>query len=154
MAPQTTVWDKLSELVTSDEGKRELATLRSAYVDITQKLNKMAAVRRWARELSSCTQLVALKPAATVRSCPLECFSEQICIIFVQPQPAINWAQWSKEIDPKLVDQFKQTFESERAAFGGTNFGYLYHSGYPPAQGRASRPSCLTPGLLAENDRD
>jgi hypothetical protein len=59
VAPQTTVWDKLSELVTSDEGKRELATLRSAYVDITQKLNKMAAVRRWARGLSSCTQLVA-----------------------------------------------------------------------------------------------
>lgn len=44
VAPQTTVWDQLSELVTSDEGKRELATLRSAYVDITQKLNKMAAV--------------------------------------------------------------------------------------------------------------
>jgi hypothetical protein len=44
VAPTTTVWDDLSDLVTSDEGKRELATLRSTYVDIAQKLNSMAKV--------------------------------------------------------------------------------------------------------------
>lgn len=28
------------------------------------------------------------------------------------PEP-INWAAWSKEIDPKLVQEFKQAYESE-----------------------------------------
>ncbi|EFN57368.1 hypothetical protein CHLNCDRAFT_56064 [Chlorella variabilis] len=71
VAPQTTVWDELSDLVTSDDGKRELATLRSSYVDIAQKLTGMA-----------------------------------------KTQPAIKWADWSKEIDPKLVQQFKQAYET------------------------------------------
>ena len=45
VATKANIWDELGELVTSDEGKRELATLRSTYADISQKLAKMAAVR-------------------------------------------------------------------------------------------------------------
>lgn len=45
VATRTTIWDELGELVTSDEGKRELATLRSTYVDIASKLAEMAKVR-------------------------------------------------------------------------------------------------------------
>lgn len=71
VATQTTVWDELGGLVSSDEGKRELAALRSTYVDIAGKLASLA-----------------------------------------KPQDPINWAEWSKDIDPKLVQQFKQTFES------------------------------------------
>ena len=44
MAKQTTVWDELSDLVTSDEGKRELGTLRSTYLEISQKLASLAQV--------------------------------------------------------------------------------------------------------------
>ena len=44
MATKTTVWDELSDLVSSDEGKRELATLRSTYSEISQKLAGMAKV--------------------------------------------------------------------------------------------------------------
>lgn len=45
VATKANIWDELGDLVTSDEGKRELATLRSTYTDIAQKLAKMAAVR-------------------------------------------------------------------------------------------------------------
>lgn len=45
VATQTNVWDELGDLVTSDEGKRELAVLRSTYVDIAGKLASMAKVR-------------------------------------------------------------------------------------------------------------
>ncbi len=44
VATKANIWDELGELVTSDEGKRELATLRSTYADISQKLAKLAAV--------------------------------------------------------------------------------------------------------------
>ncbi|KAL4859752.1 Cytochrome P450 710A2 [Chlorella vulgaris] len=71
VATQTSVWDELSDLVSSDEGKRELATLRSTYADIAHKLTSMA-----------------------------------------KDQPEINWQEWQKEIDPKLVQQFKQTYET------------------------------------------
>ena len=42
VATQTTVWDELGGLVSSDEGKRELAALRSTYVDIAGKLASLA----------------------------------------------------------------------------------------------------------------
>lgn len=71
VATKANIWDELGDLVTSDEGKRELATLRSTYTDIAQKLAKMAA----------------------------------------DPEP-INWAAWSKEIDPKLVQEFQQAYET------------------------------------------
>lgn len=45
VATQTTVWDELGSLVSSDEGKRELAALRSTYADIAGKLANMAKVR-------------------------------------------------------------------------------------------------------------
>lgn len=44
MATQTTIWDELGDLVVSDEGKRELAALRSTYADISGKLSAMAKV--------------------------------------------------------------------------------------------------------------
>lgn len=44
VATQTTVWDELGGLVSSDEGKRELAALRSTYVDIAGKLASLAKV--------------------------------------------------------------------------------------------------------------
>ena len=33
-------------------------------------------------------------------------------LIPLQAQEAINWQEWNKEIDPKLVQQFKQAYES------------------------------------------
>lgn len=71
VATQTKVWDELGDLVSSDEGKRELSILRSTYADIAQKLANMA-----------------------------------------KPQDAISWQEWSKDIDPKLVQQFKQAYET------------------------------------------
>ena len=44
VATKATIWDELGDLVSSDEGKRELATLRSTYTDISQKLAAMAKV--------------------------------------------------------------------------------------------------------------
>lgn len=37
-------WDAFGALVHSDEGKRELQTLRSTYLDIKQRLGNMAKV--------------------------------------------------------------------------------------------------------------
>lgn len=109
VATQTSVWDELSDLVSSDEGKRELATLRSTYADIAHKLTSMAKVGRggaaghWRRRfLRRSTRSRPLTLSAALR--------------WVQDQPEINWQEWQKEIDPKLVQQFKQTYESEQPA--------------------------------------
>ena len=37
----------------------------------------------------------------------------------LQAQEAINWQEWNKEIDPKLVQQFKQAYESEYGCQAG-----------------------------------
>ncbi|PSC76047.1 ATP synthase subunit mitochondrial [Micractinium conductrix] len=71
VAAKADVWEELGDLVTSDEGKRELASLRTTYADVAGKLKGMA-----------------------------------------KPQPAINWEQWGKDMDPKLVLQFKSAYES------------------------------------------
>jgi hypothetical protein len=65
-------WDAISNLVHSDEGKRELVSLRTTFLDIQSRLSVMS------------------KDTATP-----------------------NWAEWSKELDPKIVDGFKQAFESK-----------------------------------------
>lgn len=65
-------WDAISRLIHSDEGKRELGSLRSTYSDIQARLSSMA-----------------------------------------KDTPVPNWAEWSKELDPKIVDGFKKAFESE-----------------------------------------
>ena len=65
-------WDSISSLVHSDEGKRELVSLRTTYLDIQSRLAAMT-----------------------------------------KDSPAPNWAEWSKELDPKIVDGFKKAFESE-----------------------------------------
>lgn len=65
-------WDAVSSLVHSDEGKRELASLRSTFMDIQQRLQTMS-----------------------------------------KDAPPPNWAEWSKELDPKIVDGFKKAYESE-----------------------------------------
>ena len=65
-------WDALSEMIHSDEGKRELASLRSTFFDVHSKLSSTA-----------------------------------------KDIPPPNWAEWSKELDPKIVDAFKKAFESK-----------------------------------------
>lgn len=65
-------WDAISNLVHSDEGKRELVSLRTTFLDIQSRLAGMS------------------KDTATP-----------------------NWAEWSKELDPKIVDGFKKAFESK-----------------------------------------
>lgn len=65
-------WDAISNLVHSDEGKRELVSLRTTFLDIQTRLSGMS------------------KDTATP-----------------------NWAEWSKELDPKIVDGFKKAFESK-----------------------------------------
>jgi hypothetical protein len=65
-------WDAISNLVHSDEGKRELVSLRTTFLDIQSRLTGMSK---------------ATAPP--------------------------NWAEWSKELDPKIVDGFKKAFESE-----------------------------------------
>jgi len=62
-------FDELASNVYSDNGKREVQTLRSAYLDITQKLSQMK-----------------------------------------QDPPPINFDEWKKETDPKLVDMFQKAF--------------------------------------------
>lgn len=44
VATKVSIWDELGDLVTSDDGKRELATLRSTYADISLKLAGLAKV--------------------------------------------------------------------------------------------------------------
>ena len=65
-------WDAISGLIHSDEGKRELVSLRTTFLDIQSRLASMS-----------------------------------------QDTAAPNWADWSKELDPKIVDGFKKAFESE-----------------------------------------
>ncbi|KAG7675294.1 hypothetical protein Ndes2526B_g08165 [Nannochloris sp. 'desiccata'] len=64
-------WDAISNLVHSDDGKRELVSLRTTFLDIQSRLSGMS------------------KDTATP-----------------------NWAEWSKELDPKIVDGFKKAFET------------------------------------------
>lgn len=64
-------WDAVAELVHSDEGKREITTLRSTYTDIKTRLETLA-----------------------------------------KDPEAINWGRWRKDIDPALVDGFKNAFDS------------------------------------------
>ena len=46
----------------------------------------------------------------------------------LQAQEAINWQDWNKEIDPKLVQQFKQAYESEwLAGWLAKAAGWLAH---------------------------
>lgn len=47
----------------------------------------------------------------------------------LQPPEPIDWAAWKKELDPKLVDQFKTTIESESAARGVPSRGILLAGG-------------------------
>lgn len=123
VAAKANIWDELGDLVTSDEGKRELATLRSTYTDIAQKLAKMAAVRvprqLQCRPGSQGWGLGWGGRGGTTRSCssraPRACIPPHCFACSQDPEP-INWAAWSKEIDPKLVQEFKQAYESERAA--------------------------------------
>jgi len=65
-------WDSISNLIHSDEGKRELASLRSTFLDIQTRLTGMT-----------------------------------------KDTPAPSWAEWKKDLDPKIVDGFKQAFESK-----------------------------------------
>lgn len=64
-------WDSIASLVHSDEGKRDLASLRTTFLNIQQRMNAMA-----------------------------------------KDSAAINWAEWKNELDPKIVDGFKQAYES------------------------------------------
>jgi hypothetical protein len=64
-------WDAIGELVHSDDGKRELVSLRTTFLDIQSRLTGMT-----------------------------------------KDTEAPNWAEWSKELDPKIVDGFKKAFES------------------------------------------
>ena len=64
-------WDSISALIHSDEGKRELASLRSTFFDIQSRLTGMA-----------------------------------------KDTPGPDWASWKKDLDPKIVDGFKQAFDS------------------------------------------
>lgn len=65
-------WEALGEMIHSDEGKRELASLRSTFFDVHSKLSSTA-----------------------------------------KEVPPPDWAQWSKELDPKIVDAFRKAFESK-----------------------------------------
>lgn len=66
VATQATIWDELSDLVVTDEGKRELAALRSTYVDISQKLASLAKVgSRGGRRPA-----LGWRPAAAAASAP------------------------------------------------------------------------------------
>ena len=124
MATQTTVWDELSDLVASDEGKRELATLRSTYADISQKLVGMAKVGCPGRCMAGDRGEDAAWEAGLGLACWLRRQRRQerrgldrvptaLFVLLLQAQEAINWQEWNKEIDPKLVQQFKQAYESE-----------------------------------------
>lgn len=64
-------WESISSLIHSDEGKRELSSLRSTFMDIQSKLTGMS-----------------------------------------KDTPAPNWAEWKKDLDPKIVDGFKSAFDS------------------------------------------
>ena len=65
-------WDAISGLIHSDDGKRELVSLRMTFLDIQSRLASMS-----------------------------------------KETAAPNWAEWSKELDPKIVNGFKQAFESK-----------------------------------------
>jgi hypothetical protein len=65
-------WDAISSLIHSDEGKRELSSLRLTFLDIQTRLANMS-----------------------------------------KETPPPDWAAWRKELDPKIVDGFKQAFDSE-----------------------------------------
>ena len=129
VATQTTVWDELSDLVASDVGKRELATLRSTYADISQKLVGMAKVgcpgccmagdrgegAAWEAELGLACGRAGGCAGSGGRSGGgwTEFRQRSLPRLLLQAQEAINWQEWNKEIDPKLVQQFKQAYESE-----------------------------------------
>ena len=104
------IWDELGDLVTSDEGKRELATLRSTYADISQKLAALAKARG-ARRVGAAVA-APLAPFARSLARSLAPRSPAPPLLLLQPQDPIDWAAWSKEVDPKLIQQFKTAFES------------------------------------------
>ena len=126
-------WDAMTDLIHSDEGKRELQTLRLTYLDISQRLRSLAQVR-------------AVRPLPGPRG-PAPAVWELHRASSTAPAPTpssqsdvkVDWAAASKELDPSLVSGFKTALESERRHTGSAAPWPLHWRSAPAMQQRARR---------------
>ena len=82
--------------MSSDEGKREISSLRSAFNDTKKQLEQMGTVRR-----EPCRQAVYVVPGA-----------RSDMIGWVQGPKDVDWSRF-KDVDKPLLDLFRKSFASE-----------------------------------------
>lgn len=92
-------WDSLEGSVASEEGKRELASLRSTWIDVQQKFDSM-------------TQVHSLCPVISFAAMLYFTLSRHHSAIgsAVQSSGEIDWKSYEKEVDPQVLKLFKDSF--------------------------------------------
>ena len=96
-------WDALEESVVSDEGKRELASLKIAAMEVRQSLESMSKV-----------QLPLYCIDVTLPQCRFTIF------YIVQPAEPIDWEGYEKKgVDPEVLKIFREFGRHEKSAMAG-----------------------------------
>ena len=93
-------WESLEGSVASEEGKRELASLRSTWIDVQQKFDSMTQVHL----LCSVITFAAAMCFHSVMS------SYSAIGSAMQSSGEIDWKSYEKEVDPQVLKLFKDSF--------------------------------------------
>ena len=105
-------WEAFGAIVTSDEGKRELATLRSQFAEIKTRLTTQSQVRM----ASGCAhKTVQSRPAhhASVAASILmwHGLSVMMSSCITQAPQEVKWDQF-KDVEPVVLEGFKSAMSS------------------------------------------
>lgn len=92
VAPKALDWDSLESSIASDDGKRDLASLRSTWIDVEHKFDSMEQVSSAVRSVSHHGH--RFRPFA----------------MGVQSGGDIDWKSYEKEVDPEVLKMFKDSF--------------------------------------------
>ncbi|CAI7931934.1 unnamed protein product [Closterium sp. NIES-54] len=100
-------WEKLSRVVVSEEGKREMAALKRAHDEVSHTLNtKFNEVWLPVDCQSSfgssfpMFRISVISPLSPLGPCK-------------QKVVEIDWALYRSKLNPKIVDMFEQSYKSE-----------------------------------------
>ncbi len=96
-------WDSLEGSVASEEGKRELASLRSTWIDVQQKFDSMTQV------YSLCSLIIFAAALYLTLS------KHSAIGSAVQSSGEIDWKSYEKEVDPQVLKLFKDSFACKQS---------------------------------------
>ncbi|GFZ13174.1 ATP synthase D chain [Actinidia rufa] len=113
-------WDGMAKLMVSEEARKEFATLRRAFDEVNTALQTNST--DWTivcNPFETITGLLPQKPidliAVHVEVCPsveVDAFPKHIRVVHaVEPEP-IDWEYYRKGIGSRLVDMYKEAYES------------------------------------------